>query len=162
MRESEIRHLRRCVELAAEALDAGDEPFGSVLVGGDGEVLAEDRNRTSGGDPTRHPEFELARWAAAHVPPEERAAATVYTSGEHCPMCAAAHAWVGLGRVVYVSSAAQLASWLSELGVPPGPVRALPIREVAPGVRVEGPIPELMDEVLELVRRHVERRRRGA
>lgn len=42
MNETELRYLRRCVELATEALDAGDEPFGSVLVGGDGSVLAED------------------------------------------------------------------------------------------------------------------------
>lgn len=28
----------------------------------------------------------------------DRAAATVFTSGEHCPMCSAAHAWAGLGR----------------------------------------------------------------
>jgi tRNA(Arg) A34 adenosine deaminase TadA len=90
--ESDLRHLRRCVDLATEALDAGDEPFGSVLVGSDGTVLAEDRNRVASvGDPTRHPEFELARWAAANLASAERAAATVYTSGEHCPMCAAAH-----------------------------------------------------------------------
>ena len=48
----ELKHLRRCVELATEALDAGDEPFGSVLVSGDGRVLAEDRNRVAGGDKT--------------------------------------------------------------------------------------------------------------
>lgn len=153
MTEHDMRHLRRCIELAAEALEAGDQPFGSVLVGADGSVLAEDRNRTGSGDPTRHPEFELARWAATHMRPEERAAATVFTSGEHCPMCAAAHGWVGLGRIVYVSSAAQFASWLSEFGIPPGPVRSLPIQEVVPGVEVVGPIPELVDEVRELVRR---------
>jgi hypothetical protein len=34
---------------------------------------------------------------AAVMTPAERAASTVDTSGEHCPMCAAAHAWVGLG-----------------------------------------------------------------
>jgi len=28
--------------------------------------------------------------------PAERLQATVYTSGEHCPMCAAAHGWAGL------------------------------------------------------------------
>jgi len=159
MRHSEVRHLRRCVELAAEALEAGDEPFGSVLVAGDGTVLAEDRNRTGSGDPTRHPEFELARWAASHMRPEDRAAATVYTSGEHCAMCAAAHAWVGLGRIVYATSAAQLSAWLEELGVPPGPVRSLPIREVAPAVAVEGPIPELVEEVRALVRRHAQARK---
>ena len=65
--DAELKHLRRCVELAAEALEAGDEPFGSVLVSGDGAVLAEDRNRVAEGDQTRHPEFELARWAAANM-----------------------------------------------------------------------------------------------
>ncbi|MBZ9640540.1 nucleoside deaminase [Streptomyces sp. PSKA30] len=151
--DAELPYLRRCVELATEALEAGDEPFGSVLVGADGAVLAEDHNRVASGDRTRHPEFELARWAAAHMTPEQRAAATVYTSGEHCPMCAAAHAWVGLGRIVYVASSQQLASWLDELGVPAPPVRTLPVNEVAPGVLVDGPVPELADEVQALHRR---------
>ncbi|MEU7085982.1 nucleoside deaminase [Streptomyces achromogenes] len=153
VRDGELRYLRRCVELAEEALDAGDEPFGSVLAAGDGTVLAEDRNRVAGGDRTRHPEFELARWAAARLTPEERAAATVYTSGEHCPMCAAAHAWVGLGRIVYIVSSVQLAGILAELGVPAPPVRTLPVRDIAPGVAVAGPVPELVDEVRELHRR---------
>src|SRR5690606_23308006 len=112
-----------------------------------GRVLAEDRNRVGTGDRTRHPEFELARWAAANLTPEERAAATVYTSGEHCPMCAAAHGWVGLGRIVYVSSSEQLAGWLAELGIPAPPVRPLPIREVVPSVAVEGPVPGLAEQV---------------
>ncbi|GAA3423181.1 nucleoside deaminase [Streptosporangium sandarakinum] len=151
--ETELRHLRRCVELAAEALEEGDEPFGSVLVAADGTVLGEDHNRVASGDHTRHPEFELARWAAANMTPEERAAATVYTSGEHCPMCAAAHAWVGLGRIVYVSSSEQLSAWLAELGVPAPPVRTLPIHEIAPGVVVEGPVPALAEQVHDLHRR---------
>ena len=154
MAPDELRHLRRCVELAAEALADGDEPFGSVLVAADGTMLAEDRNRVAGGDHTRHPEFELARWAAANMTPERRAAATVFTSGEHCPMCAAAHAWVGLGRIVYVSSSEQLTAWLAELGVPPSsPVRALAVRDVAPGLTVQGPVPELAEQVRELHRR---------
>ncbi|HEX2315417.1 MAG TPA: nucleoside deaminase [Thermomonospora sp.] len=151
--DTDLRYLRRCVELAAEALAAGDEPFGSVLVGADGRILAEDHNRVAGGDRTRHPEFALARWAAAHLTPEERAAATVYTSGEHCPMCAAAHGWVGLGRIVYAGSSEQLVGWLAELGVPAPPVRALPIREVVPDAVVDGPVPELAEEVRRLHRR---------
>jgi tRNA(Arg) A34 adenosine deaminase TadA len=153
VRDTDLPHLRRCVELAAEALEAGDEPFGSVLVGGDGTVLAEDHNRVASGDRTRHPEFALARWSAARLTPGERAAATVYTSGEHCPMCAAAHAWVGLGRIVYVASSEQLAAWLGELGVPAPPVRTLPVQEVAPGVKVAGPVPELVEDVRALHRR---------
>ncbi|TMQ90547.1 nucleoside deaminase, partial [Actinomadura soli] len=100
---AELVHLSRCVALAAEALDAGDEPFGTVLAAASGEVLFEDRNRTADGDQTRHPEFEAARWAAAHLTPEERAAATVFTSGEHCPMCSAAHGWVGLCLFIHIS-----------------------------------------------------------
>ncbi len=151
--EDEMRHLRRCVELAAEALEEGDEPFGSVLVAADGTAVAEDHNRVASGDRTRHPEFELARWAAANMTPEERAAATVFTSGEHCPMCAAAHGWVGLGRIVYVCSSEQMTAWLADMGVPPPPVRALPIREVVPGLVVEGPVSGLAEKVRDLHRR---------
>ena len=151
---AELSHLGRCVELAAEALAAGDYPFGSVLVAGDGRVLAEERNReNTAGDATRHPEIDLARWAAANLTAGERAVATVFTSGEHCPMCAAAHAWVGLGRIVYVSSSRQLAAWLTELGVPLPPVRTLPVSEVAPGIVVEGPVPGLDEQVRDLHRR---------
>jgi tRNA(Arg) A34 adenosine deaminase TadA len=151
---ADLRHLRRCVELAAEAVAAGDFPFGSVLVAGDGRVLAEERNReTTMGDATRHPEFELARWAAANLTLAERAAATVFTSGEHCPMCSAAHAWVGLGRIVYVSSSEQMVGWLTELGLPPLPVAPLAINQVAPHLVVQGPVPGLDEEVRALHRR---------
>ena len=149
--EQDLVHLRRCVELAREALEAGDEPFGSVLVDGDGVVRHEDRNRTAGGDQTRHPEFELARWSATAMTPDERAGATVYTSGEHCPMCSAAHAWVGLAKIVYAGSTEQYLRWRAEAGIAaPSPVRPLPIQAIAPYVLVAGPAPELADELREL------------
>lgn len=152
--DADLVHLRRCVDLAREALEAGDEPFGSVLVGADGVALAEDRNRVNtGSDATLHPEFALARWAAETLPEADRPGATVYTSGEHCAMCSAAHAWVGLGRIVYASSSAQLSGWLTEFGAGPGPVTPLPVSAVAPGVAVAGPAPGLDDEVRELHRR---------
>lgn len=151
--DDDITHLRHCIQLATTAVEAGDEPFGSVLVDAAGRVVFEDRNRISGGDATRHPEFAIARWAAENLTPDERAAATVYTSGEHCPMCAAAHAWVGLGRIVYIASSAQLQDWLDAWGVPSGPVAPLPIQEVAPGLQVDGPVPELEEEIRALYRR---------
>jgi len=153
----DLAYLRRCVDLAREALEAGDEPFGSLLVDAAGVVLFEDRNRVAGGDHTRHPEFEIARWAAGNLTPEERAAAVTYTSGEHCPMCSAAHAWVGLGRIVYATSSAQLSEWRRGWGLEPGPVAVLPINAVAPGIPVTGPAAELADEVRDLQRRLVER-----
>ncbi|HMM54499.1 MAG TPA: nucleoside deaminase [Candidatus Desulfobacillus sp.] len=155
--EADWPYLRRCIELARQALEAGDAPFGSLLVAEDGEILFEERNRAQTVDATRHPEFEIARWAAANLAPPERAAATVYTSGEHCPMCAAAHGWAGLGRIVYASSAGQTARWLAELGVSASRVRCLPIADLVAGVTVDGPVPELAAEVRELHRLRHER-----
>jgi len=160
--KTDLDHLRRCVELAAEALADGDDPFGSVLAAADGTSLAEGRNReTTSGDPTAHPEFELARWAALNLPAAERAEATLYTSGEHCPMCSAAQGWCGVGRVVYVASSAQLTAWLDELGAGPSPVRPIPVQEVAPGITVEGPAPELEEQIHDLHRQNYLRRPRG-
>jgi hypothetical protein len=79
---------------------------------------------------------------------------SVFTSGEHCPMCAAAHGWVGLGHIVYVRSSAQLVVWLTEWGLAPPPVATLPISQVAPHVPVLGPIDGLDQQVRELHRRH--------
>lgn len=151
----DLKHLRRCVELARDAVDAGDEPFGSVLVGADGSVLTEDRNRIhSTGDATRHPEFALARWAAENLSLEIRAQSTAYTSGEHCPMCAAAHGWVGLGRIVYASSSVQLSQWMAEIGIATSPVRAIAITDILTSAEVEGPAAELAEEVRSLHVRH--------
>lgn len=151
--ETDLKHLQRCVELAETALEKGDEPFGSVLVSAAGEVLFEDHNHVAGGDHTQHPEFAIARWAANNMAPEERSKAIVYTSGEHCPMCAAAHGWVGLGRIVYASSSEQLSEWLSEMDVPLSPVRNLSIVEVLKDPQVDGPVPELAELVHQLHRR---------
>ncbi|MDA0167501.1 nucleoside deaminase [Solirubrobacter taibaiensis] len=153
LNDTDLQFLRRAVDLAAQALAAREEPFGSVLVSAQGEVLFEDHNHAISGDDTRHPEFAIARWAAEHLSPEARAAAVVYTSGEHCPMCAAAHGWVGLGRIVIAASSAQFAAWREELGRPASPVAPLPITTVVPGAVVDGPVDELAAEVRELYRR---------
>lgn len=150
--DADLAHLRRAVDLAREAAAAGDGAFGSVLIDAAGVERFADRNREqSTGDPTRHPEFEIARWAAVNLTPDERAAATVYTSGEHCPMCSAAHAWVGLGRIVFVASAEQVAGWRNALGAPTSPVAVLPVSVVAPGLVVDGPVEVLANEVRVLV-----------
>lgn len=153
----DLKYLRRCIELAEMALEKGNAPFGSVLVAGNGELLAEDHNRIADGDHTLHPEFALARWAAANMTPEERIQATVYTSGEHCPMCAAAHGWVGLGRIVYACSSEQLVQWLNEMGIAQSRVRNLPIRDVIRDTTIDGPVPELAEQVHQLHRRYYDR-----
>ena len=102
--------LRRAIELAARSRAAGDAPFGSLLVGPDGDVLAEDHNTvTSDGDISAHPELKLARWAARELDPATAAATTMYTSCQPCIMCTGAIERSGLGRVVYALSSEQLA-----------------------------------------------------
>ncbi|MGP6139257.1 nucleoside deaminase [Jeotgalibaca sp. A127] len=156
---NDLKYLTRCLELAQEALDKGDEPFGSVLVSENGEILFEDHNHVAGGDHTQHPEFAIARWAAQNLSSEERQKATVYTSGEHCPMCAAAHGWVGLGRIVYASSSQQLVQWHKELGLPPSPVYNLSVQEIIRDAVVDGPVPELVEKIKEMHRKlHAKKR----
>ncbi|MET0317430.1 MAG: nucleoside deaminase, partial [Rhodococcus fascians] len=110
-------------------------------------------------DPTAHPELALVRWAIAHLTLDQRATTTVYTSGEHCPMCAAAHGWSGLGRVVAAASAAQLAQWRSSWGLPAGPVNPMPLSDVAPDVDVVAPVAPFDAEMHDVHRRARVRRR---
>jgi tRNA(Arg) A34 adenosine deaminase TadA len=144
----DVAHLRRCIELARAARAAGNEPFGSILVGAGGAVLAERSNTVGNGDVTGHPELALAAWASAHLSPEERAGATLYTSCESCAMCAGGQYWAGIGRLVFVVSGAQLVALVD----PSVATLDLPSREVfARGNRpvvVEGPCEELLAEGL--------------
>jgi tRNA(Arg) A34 adenosine deaminase TadA len=111
MTRDDENHLRRAIELAAKARETGDAPFGSLLVGPDGAVLAEDHNTVlSDGDISAHPELKLARWAARELDPEAAAATTMYTSCQPCGMCAGAIERSGLGRVVFALSNEQFAN----------------------------------------------------
>jgi hypothetical protein len=139
--QADLRHLRRCVELAAEAVEAGDIPSIRARRRGS-DRLVEGGTGGDGGD-RRATRVALAQWAAANMAPEERAAATVYTSGEHCP-CAppptAGSGW-GVSRAT-VAAAGRLAR---RAEVSPAPVLPLAITEVVPGLVVAGPVPELAD-----------------
>ena len=157
---SDRAFLARAVDLATDAVRTGNDPFGSLLVSDSGEVLAEDRNRVGDlNDPTQHPEIALSRWAATNLDADQRRSATVYTSGEHCVMCAASHGIVGLGRIVYATSTAQLLTWLEEFGAAPLAITASPIEQIVPGIAVDGPVAEFGDTVRELHRqRHASAR----
>ncbi|MFF1798487.1 nucleoside deaminase [Kitasatospora sp. NPDC058263] len=128
--------LRRAIALAAEARASGNPPFGSLLAGPDGAVLAEERNTTrTERDITAHPELKVARWAARELDAATAAATTMYTSCQPCSMCEAAVQQAGLRRVVFALSNDQL------LGIRPGSGR--------PPVPQEGPA--LYDEVRAVV-----------
>jgi tRNA(Arg) A34 adenosine deaminase TadA len=101
--------LRRAIELAATARSSGNPPFGSLLVGPDGTVIAEDHNTSiTDGDISAHPELKLAKWAARELSPETASGTTMYTSCQPCGMCTGAIERSGLGRVVYALSGDQV------------------------------------------------------
>ena len=150
MSQVDLERLRRCVELARTALDNGHGPFAAFLVDAKGRTVYEDHNRITDDDQTLHAEMGIVRWAVANLAPVHRIRAIVYTSCEQCPMCAAAHAWAGLGRIVYATSCAQLTQWLTEWHAPTPPVAMLPVTAVAPRVVADGPAPELEAEMKSL------------
>ncbi|MBM7632777.1 nucleoside deaminase [Geomicrobium sediminis] len=155
--KQDYTYLERCVELTAIALEEGNEPFGSLLVSENGDILFEDYNKISSGDPTKHPEFAIAQFASIHLSELERHHATVYTSGEHCPMCASAHGLAGLGRIVYASSSVQLREWRKEWGQKSSNLKPLAIQDVLVKANVDGPVLELSEQIKSL---HLKRRSR--
>lgn len=103
--------LRRAIALAAQARTVGEAPFGSLLVGPDGSVLAEEFNTVvRDRDISAHPELKLARWAARELDAAMAAETTLYTSCQPCQMCSGALARSGLGRVVFALSNEQFAA----------------------------------------------------
>ncbi|NRQ37735.1 nucleoside deaminase [Nonomuraea sp. NN258] len=109
MTDDDLRFLRQAIGLAAAARAGGNPPFGSLLVGPDGKVLAEERNSSlTDDDITAHPELKLARWAARELDAATAAGTTMYTSCQPCGMCTGAIERSGLGRVVFALSTEQL------------------------------------------------------
>ncbi|WP_412079476.1 nucleoside deaminase (plasmid) [Streptomyces xanthophaeus] len=114
--------LRRAIALAAKARAAGNPPFGSLLAGPDGTVLAEEHNTTlTDKDITAHPELKLARWAARELDTSTAARTTMYTSCQPCGMCEAVIQQAGLRRVVFALSNEQLLDIRPGSGRPPVP-----------------------------------------
>jgi tRNA(Arg) A34 adenosine deaminase TadA len=112
--------LRRAIAIAARAITLGDAPYGSLLAGPDGAILAEAHNTVRrDNDISAHPELKLARWAARELNPETAAHTTLYTSCQPCGMCAGGIIRSGLGRVVYALSTERLIELNPESGTWP-------------------------------------------
>ncbi|WP_255527364.1 MULTISPECIES: tRNA adenosine(34) deaminase TadA [Trichocoleus] len=96
------RWMARSLELAEAAGAAGEVPVGAVIVGPDGELIAEGENRRERDrDPTAHAEV-LALRAAGQVLQNWRLnECTLYVTLEPCPMCAGAIVQARLGLLVY-------------------------------------------------------------
>jgi tRNA(Arg) A34 adenosine deaminase TadA len=114
--------LRRAIALAHTSRDAGQAPYGSLLVGPGGRVLAEDHNTVlADHDISAHPEQKLARWAARELDADTAAGTTMYTSCQPCGMCTGAIDRSGLGRVVFALSNEQFTELFPAAGFAPVP-----------------------------------------
>ena len=93
--------MRRALELAREAGEAGEVPVGAVVVL-DSEVVGEGTNRNlRDTDPTAHAEIVALRAAAGAVGNHRLVGAEVFVTLEPCAMCAGALSHARVARVVY-------------------------------------------------------------
>ena len=93
--------MRRCLELARRALDAGDVPVGAIVVRED-RVIGEGYERTRQGlDPAAHAEVEALRAACGALGTLDLSGATLYTTVEPCVLCSYAARSTRVHRVVF-------------------------------------------------------------
>lgn len=110
-------HLSRAIELARQAREAGDHPFGSLLVDATGDVVLEARNTVvTSRDVTAHAELNLVREASRRLDVSTLATSTLYASTEPCAMCAGAIYWSGIGRVVFALAGERLMAIVDDAG----------------------------------------------
>jgi tRNA(Arg) A34 adenosine deaminase TadA len=97
--------MRRALDLAREAVEAGEVPVGAVVTDGNDRIVAEARNamRTAS-DPTAHAEMVALREAARALNTSRLDDCTLWVSLEPCAMCAAA---ISIARVQALRFAAE-------------------------------------------------------
>ena len=100
---SDERWMRRALDLAREAQNAGEVPVGAVLVV-DGRSIGEGRNQPiERSDPTGHAEIVALRAACSRAGNYRLPEATLYVTLEPCPMCAGALVHARVRRIVYAA-----------------------------------------------------------
>ena len=96
--------MRRALDLAASAAEAGEVPVGAVVTR-QGEILAEARNSMRGQlDPTAHAEILAIRDAATRIGSPRLDDCELWVTLEPCAMCAAA---ISLARIAKLTFAAE-------------------------------------------------------
>jgi len=94
-------YMRRALELARQAEEAGEVPVGAMVVLND-EIIGEGWNQPIvSHDPTAHAEIVALRAASQHVKNYRLAGAVLYVTLEPCAMCAGAIVHARIARVVH-------------------------------------------------------------
>lgn len=102
MNEKDLRFIRRSIEVAQQARNNGNHPFGAVLVDAEGNILLTAENTVvTENDCTGHAETNLLREACKKYTADFLANCTLYASTEPCPMCSGAIFWGNIRRVVF-------------------------------------------------------------
>lgn len=137
----------RFMRLALEEAQRADFPFGAIIVR-DGAVIARGGNHgRTHKDPTAHGEMVAIRNAVESPGADALKGATLYTTGEPCPMCIGAIIWCHIGRVVYAASIDQLATLMDQIMMPSA---AIASRAAFAPVEIRGGV--LADEAMALFR----------
>ena len=137
----------RFMRMALDEARTADFPFGAVIVR-DGNVIARGANHGRKlHDPTAHGEMVAIRKAVESPGADAMKGATLYTTGEPCPMCMGAIIWCHIGRVVYAASISQLATLMDQIMVPSAEIAA---RAAFSPVSITGGV--LADEAMALFR----------
>jgi tRNA(Arg) A34 adenosine deaminase TadA len=90
---------------AKAAAARGEGPVGAVVVGPNGDFLAQAGNRTRElKDPTAHAEILALRAACQKLGSERLPGCDLYVTLEPCPMCASAIAQARIARLYYGAS----------------------------------------------------------
>lgn len=153
MKQSHEYYLERCIEVSKHSREAGNTPFGAILVDAEGNILMEQENvEISTHKATGHAETQLIERASMEYSKEFLWNCTLYTTAEPCAMCAGAMYWANIGTVVYAMTEKDLLALTGS--DEQNPTFDLPCREVfARGqkdITVIGPFPELAPKVAEV------------
>jgi tRNA(adenine34) deaminase len=114
--------MQRALQLAEAAGMAGDVPVGAVIVGANGEAIAEAENRRERDhDPTAHAEVLALRSAGRILQNWHLNQCTLYVTLEPCPMCAGALILARLGCLVYGADDPKAGAVRTVLNLPDSP-----------------------------------------
>lgn len=106
MIEQDEHWMQRAIAMARRAeLELGEVPVGAVLIGADGNLLAETGNRCiTDSDASAHAEINALRLAGRVLGNYRLPGTTLYVTLEPCAMCAMAMIHARVQRVVYAAS----------------------------------------------------------
>ena len=129
-----VRFLRLAMDEAERAAEAGDHPYGAVIVDAEGTIVATGRNAVNTDcDPTSHAETNAIRAACTSLGTLSLAGYRLFTNGAPCTMCATTILRTGIDGIWY--------------SAPPDPGRTMPTLEDLAAL-VAGAAPTIVQGVL--------------